>query len=80
VLEELAAQVEGEDWFEVFDAGESAEVVGLEVFRQAFDAELAFGLQAAELAGRAVEIAMGLGAGAVGCKGGILATGRDAAE
>ena len=47
MLQEFAAQVKGEDWFEVFDAGESTEVGGLEIFRQAFDADLAFGLQAA---------------------------------
>ena len=64
-FQEFATQVEGEDWFQVFDAGESTEVVGLEVFRQTFDADLSFGLQAAEFGSGAVQVAMGLCAGAV---------------
>jgi hypothetical protein len=74
VLQELAPEVEGENRLQVFDAGESTDVVDIEVFRQEFHAELAFGLQPSEFGGGAVQVAMGLGAGPVD---GLLSAGED---
>ncbi|HTA42306.1 MAG TPA: hypothetical protein VK789_07660 [Bryobacteraceae bacterium] len=50
---------------EVFSAGEAADGVGVEGGREAFDADLAFGLETAQFVGCAQELALGFASGAV---------------